>query len=59
MSDPQAGDPSVTDPLALAEIELYGELVIAASASSHPLSSAEIDVVLGVQVPGQPKRPAM
>ena len=36
------------DPLALDEIELYGELVIAASASEGALSRDEIDRVLGL-----------
>ena len=33
----------------LDEIELYGELVIAASASEQPLSRDEIDRVLGLE----------
>ena len=33
----------------LDEIELYGELVIAASASEQPLSRDEIDRVLGLR----------
>ena len=36
------------DPLALDEIELYGELVIAASASDQALTQEEIDRVLGL-----------
>ena len=36
------------DPLVLDEIELYGELVIAASGSEEPLSQDRIDTVLGV-----------
>lgn len=36
------------DPLALDEIELYGEMVIAASASDDPLSREEIDRALGL-----------
>ena len=43
------GDARLQDPQALDEIELYGELVIAASASERPLSSAEIDRVLGLR----------
>jgi hypothetical protein len=39
------------DPLVLDEIELYGELVIAASASEVPLSQQEIDRVLGLTKP--------
>jgi hypothetical protein len=41
-------DTRLQDPLVLDEIELYGELVIAASASERPLSQAEIDRVLGL-----------
>jgi hypothetical protein len=41
-------DSRLEDPLALDEIELYGELVIAASASDGPLSQDQIDRVLGV-----------
>ena len=41
-------DTRLQDPLVLDEIELYGELVIAASSSDHPLSRDEIDHVLGV-----------
>jgi type IV pilus biogenesis protein CpaD/CtpE len=41
-------DARVQDPLVLDEIELYGELVIAASASDQRLSQAQIDQVLGV-----------
>ncbi len=44
-----SGDGRLQDPLALDEIELYGELVIAASASERPLSPAEIDRVLGLR----------
>ena len=41
-------DARLEDPMVLDEIELYGELVIAASASEKPLSRAEIDLVLGL-----------
>jgi hypothetical protein len=41
-------DARVQDPLVLDEIELYGDLVIAASSSDEPLSQAEIDLVLGL-----------
>ena len=37
------------DPLALDEIEMYGELVIAASSSEGALSWEEIDRVLGLK----------
>lgn len=42
-------DARLQDPQALDEIELYGELVIAASASEQPLSRDEIDRVLGLE----------
>ena len=45
------------DPLVLDEIELYGELVIAASASDRPLSQSEIDHVLGVDDRGSASGP--
>ena len=38
----------VPDCVALDEIELYGELIIAASASERPLTRFEIDAVLGI-----------
>lgn len=41
-------DTRLQDPLVLDEIELYGELVIAASSSEQPLSQGEIDHVLGL-----------
>ena len=44
-------DTRLQDPLVLDEIELYGELVIAASSSERPLSRDEIDRVLGVDHP--------
>lgn len=39
---------SLTDAVALEEIELYGELVIAASSHDGPLTLHEVDAVLGV-----------
>jgi hypothetical protein len=42
-------DLRVQDPAALAEIELYAELMIVAAASCGPLTAAEIDDVLGVR----------
>jgi hypothetical protein len=45
----QKADSRLQDPLALDEIELYGELVIAASASDGPLTLDEIDRVLGLR----------
>ena len=41
-------DARVHDHVALDEIELYGELMIAASKSEGPLTVAEIDAILGV-----------
>ncbi len=48
-------DIRLEDPLVLDEIELYGELVIAASASDHPLSQRQIDQVLGITETGTPE----
>ena len=46
-TDPAAsGD--LTDDALQGEIELVGELVVAASASERPLTDEEIDEVLGV-----------
>ena len=47
-----SGDARLQDNQALDEIELYGELVIAASASDKPLSRDEIDRVLGLATGG-------
>ncbi|RJK97710.1 hypothetical protein D5H78_01490 [Vallicoccus soli] len=44
-------DARVTDTQALEEIALYGEVVIAASASDGPLTTEELDRVLGVEAP--------
>jgi hypothetical protein len=41
-------DTRLQDPMVLDEIELYGELVIAATSSERPLSQDEIDHVLGL-----------
>jgi hypothetical protein len=47
-TDPAAsGD--LTDDALQGEIELVGELVVAASASERPLTDEEIDEVLGVE----------
>jgi hypothetical protein len=40
---------SLHDAVQLEEIELYGELVIAASSHDGPLTVAELDTVLGVK----------
>lgn len=45
---PSGPDVRVHDRVALDEIELYGELVIAASSSDEPLSEDQIDLVLGL-----------
>ncbi|MDQ3616686.1 MAG: hypothetical protein M3393_08690 [Actinomycetota bacterium] len=39
----------------LAEVELATELMIAASRTEHLLTQAEVDRVLGVNIPQQPK----
>lgn len=49
---PRLTDSRLQDPLALDEIELYGELVIAASASDDQMDQGQIDEVLGVDVDG-------
>jgi hypothetical protein len=46
-------DKRVHDRVVLAEIELYGELIIAASGHEGPLSEDEIDEVLGVDPDGE------
>jgi hypothetical protein len=51
-------DTRVHDPLALAEIELYGELVIAASASDGRLPQERIDAILGVSEDDAPDAPS-
>ena len=50
-------DSRLEDPLVLDEIELYGELVIAASSSDQPLSQEQIDLALGLR-PAKPPRPS-
>ncbi|MGH3328231.1 MAG: hypothetical protein ACRDPT_10630 [Streptomycetales bacterium] len=42
-------DAHVHDRVVLDEIELYGELNIAAAANDRPLTQDEIDAVLGVE----------
>ncbi len=49
-------DARVQDRDVLHEIELYGELIIAASASDGPLDQAVIDAILGVQPTPDPIR---
>jgi hypothetical protein len=41
-------DARLHDAVALEEIELYGDVVIAASAHERPLTVAELDAVLGL-----------
>jgi hypothetical protein len=50
-------DSRLEDPMVLDEIELYGELVIAASSSDEPLSQDQIDHVLGLRA-AKPTRQA-
>lgn len=47
-------DVRVHDLVVFDEIELYGELIIAASQSEGPLTKAEIDAVLGIGTKHQP-----
>jgi hypothetical protein len=44
------GDPRVQDPELLAEIELYAEVIIAASESEGLLTAGRLDRVLGLAV---------
>jgi hypothetical protein len=46
-------DLSLHDADQLEEIELYGEVVIAASSHDGPLTVAEVDAVLGVKPPSR------
>jgi hypothetical protein len=45
-------DHRVHDAVALDEIELYGNLMIAAAESDGPLSQDQIDEILGVRIRG-------
>ena len=47
-TEPHTGG-ELTDDTLQGEIELVGELVVAASASERPLTEEEIDRVLGVE----------
>ncbi|MFI6089473.1 hypothetical protein [Streptomyces sp. NPDC051218] len=47
---------TVQDHVALAEIELCGELIIAASAAEEPLSADRIDEVLNVSTDVERRR---
>jgi hypothetical protein len=49
-------DARMHDGVALDEIEMYAEMIIAATSSERPLTSAEIDEVLGVAAPGALER---
>jgi len=53
-TEPNAGG-ELTDDALQDEIELVGELVVAASASEGPLTDAEIDRLLGVDREGGPE----
>lgn len=52
-------DVRVHDLVVFDEIELYGELIIAASQSEGPLTQAEIDAVLGIGGTAHPTTRAM
>jgi hypothetical protein len=47
-TDPTAGG-ELTDDALQHEIELVGELVVAASASEGPLTDEQIDLILGIE----------
>ena len=47
-TDPTAGA-ELTDDALQREIELVGELVVAASASDGPLTDEQIDLILGIE----------
>jgi hypothetical protein len=47
-TDPRAGA-DLTDDALQTEIELVGDLVVAASASERPLTEDEIDAALGIE----------
>lgn len=47
-TDPHAGA-ELTDDALQGEIELVGDLVVAASASERPLTDDEIDLALGIE----------
>jgi hypothetical protein len=53
VTEPNAGG-ELTDDALQDEIELVGELVVAASASERPLTDDEIDRLLGVDRQGGP-----
>jgi hypothetical protein len=54
MAAADANDENLTDDDLKSEIELVGDLVVAASASDGPLSQDEVDGLLGVRPRGVP-----
>jgi len=54
-TDPHAGA-ELTDDALQGEIELVGDLVVAASSSEGPLSDEEIDAALGIRRDGSDQR---
>ena len=52
MAAADANDDNLTDVDLKSEIELVGDLVVAASASDGPLSQDEVDWILGVRPRG-------
>lgn len=57
MATDHSGGGELTDDALRHEIELVGELVVAASASERPLTDAEIDEALGVDRGGDRSHP--
>ncbi len=54
VTDQEPADGELTDAVLHQEIELVGDLVIAATSADGPLSRAEIDLILGVD-PSEPE----
>jgi hypothetical protein len=59
MAAADAEDDNLTDNDLQSEIELVGDLVVAASASDSPLSQDEVDRLLGVRPRGEQSHKAM
>ena len=51
-------DPRVLDPARLAEIELFADLMIAATNAAAPLPADKLDRLLGLRRPAPARTPA-